>query len=151
MALETTEQLLVVMAPILIAVVQLSTAQFLQFLLVPIFDGILSFFISLCLSYLRPCKSLITNVSLSFHIMQFGTLAITTRLWYEGSSFSTEVLAIMFVVPMAIPHIVIVMWTFYKLVYCVNSQCGHQFKTVPTTLRKVALLLRNRHDYQELL
>ena len=79
-----------------------------------------------------------------------GILAITTGLWYEALLFSTEILVVMFVVIVVIPHILIFLLIFYKLVHYLNSHCGHHFKTVLTMLRRGALQLHKGHDYQEL-
>ena len=143
---------LIVMTPFLFALVQLPIVQYVPRLIVPILYGISSFFLSLFLSYLRPCKSLIMNLSLSFHAMLFGTLFITAGLWSEGFSFSTEILAVTFISVIATPHILIFIWTFYKfvLVHCVNSCHKCHLKTVMAVLRTAALPLHKRRDYEEL-
>ena len=72
------------------------------------------------------------------------------RAGYEAFLFSIEILAVMFVVIVVIPHILIFLWIFYKLVHYLNSHCGHHFNTMLTMLRRGALPLHKGHDYQEL-
>lgn len=105
--------------------------------------------ISFSLSYLRLCKSLIMNVSLSFHIMLFGTLAITTGLWYEGIFFSTEALAVTFVVLIVLPHNIDVDMSYISAL-CELSLWALYCKTVLTMLHRAAPLLHKKSDYQEL-
>ena len=79
------------------------------------------------------------NVSLSFHVMLLGIVLNTSSLWSQGYFLSTDIQAVTSVVLILLPHIAILMWIFYKLVYCVKSDDGHCCKTVPTMLKKVAL------------
>ena len=116
----------------------------------PITTGFLLFFLALSVSYVRPCKSLIMNMSLSFHSMLYGILSVNFELWMEDFSFSTETLAVTFVVVPTISHILILVWTGYKITRCVSSRYGCHLKTALAVLRRAALPLRRRHDYEEL-
>ena len=64
---------------------------------------------------MKPCKSLITNLSLSFHFLLAGIWCITFELWIYDFSFNTEALAAMIVVLTSIPHILILIWAGYKV------------------------------------
>ena len=77
--------------------------------------GCLCTVISVVLSYLRPCKSLRMNVSLSFHLTLIGIAGIMIALWEQDSFISTETLAVAFAVLMAIPHILMVIWVAYNI------------------------------------
>ena len=112
--------------------------------------GCLFCFASFLLSYVRPCKSLIMNLSLSFHFLLFGILSCGIGLWSEDFSFSTETLAVSFVVLPAISHILIIVWAGYKITSRVISQYGCHFKRTLTLLKRRVLPLHRRHDYEEL-
>ena len=112
--------------------------------------GFLFFFLSFSVSYVRPCKSLIMNLSLSFHLILFGILSVNFELWLRDFSFSTETLAVTFVVVPAISHILILVWAGYKITSCVSSRYGCHLKTALAVLRRAALPLRRRQDYEEL-
>ena len=77
--------------------------------------GVLYLFLSFTLSYIRPCKSLIMNLSLSFHVMLFGILSIGKGLWLKDFTFNTETLAVMFVVLPTSSHVLLIVWAGYKL------------------------------------
>ena len=100
------------------------------------------FFVSFSISYIRPCKSLIMNASLSFHLMLLDILGVDFALWMEGSSFSSEILALPFVIFPAISHTLILIWASCKIICWTYSHCKCHtlrslFKTlVPTFCRK---------------
>ena len=112
--------------------------------------GFLFLIISFIVSYVRPCKSLIMNLSLSFHLMLIGMLLSGIGLWVEDFSFGTEPLAVSFVVFTAIPHLLIFIWAGYKIANCVSSQYGCHPKTALTVFKRAALSLWRRHNYEEL-
>ena len=107
-------------------------------------------FASFLVSYVRPCKSLIMNLSLSYHFMLFGILSCGIELWCEDFSFSTETLAVSFVVLPAISHILIIVWAGYKITSCVNSRYGCHFKRALTVIKRGILPHQRRHGYEEL-
>ena len=82
--------------------------------------GVLFLLVSVLVAYFRPCKSLIMNLSFGYHLMLCGILDICIGLWIEDFSFSTETLAILFVVLPVISHLLILMWAGYKTTVCVS-------------------------------
>ena len=83
--------------------------------------GCLCFFLSLLLSYLRLCKSLIMNMSLSFHTTLFGLLGILVSIWEQNFMISTEAVAIAFAILPFIPHTMIMMWEVYNIMGQIGS------------------------------
>ena len=140
---------LCIMTPLLCGIVMFAIVRMIP---VPkhIATGFLLIFLALFVSYVRPCKSLIMNMSLSFHSMLFGILSVHVELWMEDFFFSTETLAVTFVVVPVIPHFLILVWAGYKITSCVSSHYGCHLKTALAVLRRAALPLRRRHDYEEL-
>ena len=54
--------------------------------------------VSLFISYARPCKSVLANLSLSYHIMVMGMLSIAVSLWKNDLSTGTETLKVLFII-----------------------------------------------------
>ena len=104
--------------------------------------------ISVVLSYLRPCKSLRMNVSLSFHFTLMGFAGIIITLWEQDTFISTETLAIGFAVLTAMPHVVM----FTLLVYsmsrhmCTKCHCDQKGKT----LKALAVMYCKKQNYDEI-
>ena len=82
--------------------------------------GVWFLFLSALIFCLRPCKSMIMNVSFGYHFMLCGILEIGFVLWVEDISFSTETLATLYVVLPVISHTLILMWAGYKITVCVS-------------------------------
>ena len=74
-----------------------------------------SFVTSLLVSYVRPCKSAIANLSLSYHFAMNGFLFLLYYLWKCNLSTSTELLELMLVIIPLISHIFIFIWAGYTL------------------------------------
>ena len=81
----------------------------------------LFFILSFILSYIRPCKSLIMNLSLSFHALLYGMVFVIRELWYGDLSYKTETLAVMFVILPTTSHIYILLWAVYKMTNCCRN------------------------------
>ena len=82
----------------------------------PVFSGLLLVHLSLLLSYLRPCKSLLANISLSYHIMALGILQVSITIWMRDSSTSTATLETLFFGLPMLSHMVVLGWGGYLLV-----------------------------------
>ena len=82
----------------------------------PVLSGLILILLSLLLSYLRPCKSLLANISLSYHIMALGILNVSITIWTSDSSTSTATLeTLIFGLPM-LSHMVVLGWVGHLLV-----------------------------------
>ena len=85
------------------------------------------------ISYLRPCKSLIMNMSLSFHATLLGVLGILLSFWEQNFLVSTEGVAVGFVILPLVTHTVIMMLAGYNIIISVQSRelCNlHIFKRI---------------------
>ena len=108
-------------------------------------------------SYVKPCKSAVANISLSFHMTMFGILNCTAYLWVYCLSVETYTLELMFIVTFLSPHILVALWAGYTLTKHTLTRFGYQFHGPGC---KVALsdmangvrlcLCRRQRGYQEM-
>ena len=90
---------------------------------------ILLWMMFVCLvSYVKPCKSAIANVSLSFHMALLGIFIAVQYLWwndpYVGSTYTLE---LTFIATLLTPHILVALWAGYTLTKYTLTKCGYQF------------------------
>ena len=109
-------------------------------------DALIFFLLSFCFSHMKPCKSLIANLSLSFHFLLAGIWCITFELWSYDFSFNTEALAAMIVVLTSLPHILILIWAGYKVV-CLLIPL---LKIARTIMSRAPRHCCRKNDHQEL-
>ena len=84
-------------------------------------------FLSLFISYVRPCKLTIANLSLSYHFMVLGIFHIAVYFWKHNPSIKTETLEKLFIIIPATSHILVFMWAGYRLTHQIMSHFGYQF------------------------
>ena len=116
-------------------------------------SGLVLIFISFFLSYIRPCKSTITNMSLSYHFMIVGILSITLELWKNDLSTTTESLKMTIIIVPVISHVLVLSWAGYALSCRIMSHFGFQcnLKAIVTELANaVRHSRRERGGYQVL-
>ena len=82
----------------------------------PTFSGIFLFSLSLILSYLRPCKSLTANISLSYHVMVLGFLHVALSLWRKDLLVSTGTLEMIFIGAPLVSHLLVMGWAITLVV-----------------------------------
>ena len=109
-------------------------------------------------SYMKPCKSAVANISLSFHMTIFGILMCLTYLWQIDLSVETYTLELMFIVTILSPHILVALWAGYTLTKHTLTRFGYQFRgpgckvSLSDMANCVRLCLYRRHrGYQEML
>ena len=111
-------------------------------------------FLSLVISYVRPCKSTIANLSLSYHHIMAGILSLAIHLWTNDLSTGTETLEMTFIIIPVISHILVFMWAAYKLTHRIMKHFGYHFncKVALTDIAKDLQLYchRRRCNYQVL-
>ena len=111
-------------------------------------------FLSLVISYMRPCKSTIANLSLSYHHIMVGILSLALYLWKNDLLTGTETLEMTFVIIPVISHILVFMWAAYTLTHRIMKHFGYHFncKVSLTDLAKDLQLYchRRRGNYQVL-
>ena len=128
------------------------------------YDIVLLVLSSFLISFARPCKSFLTNLSLSFHLMWSATTGVILMGWMSNGKLSSLLLVKLFTCVVLIPHILIISWAIYKLLHnirCVR-ECWFKTKTAGQQLRERVLgvqqsyesllpdRLENSRDYREL-
>ena len=108
--------------------------------------------------YMKPCKSAVANISLSFHMILYGILTLILYLWDVDLSVETYTLELMFIVTFLSSHILVAVWAGYALTKHTLTRFGYRFSGLGC---KVALsdmaycvrwcLCRRHRGYQELL
>ena len=108
-------------------------------------------------SYVKPCKSTVANISLNFHMTMFGILMCLTYLWEFDLSVETYTLELMFIVTFLSPHILVAVWAGYTLTKHTLTRFGYQFHgpgckvALSDMANGVRLCLCRRHrGYQEM-
>ena len=108
-------------------------------------------------SYMKPCKSAISNISLVFHMILFGGFWFTTHLWRHDLSVKTYTLELALIAILLTPHILVALWAGYTLTKYTLTRCGYQFHgpgykmALSDMANGVRLCLYRRHrGYQEL-
>ena len=76
-------------------------------------------------SYVKPCKSAIANMSLSFYMNLFGLLLCTTYLWENDLSVKTSILAATLVATLITPHILVTLWAGYTFTKYIRGRFGY--------------------------
>ena len=67
-------------------------------------------------AYARPFKSFSANVSLTFHFMWLVAVGGFFILWTQDFIMDTEVLSLVFLILMLVPHLCMLLWLCYKIV-----------------------------------
>ena len=108
-------------------------------------------------SYLKPCKSTIANISLVFHMTLFGIVLCASYLWVYELSVGTYTLELIFIACLLTPHTLMALWAGYTLTKHTLTRFGYQFHgpgckvALSDMANGVRLCLCRRHrDYQEL-
>ena len=116
------------------------------------FSGSLTFILlSFIISYVRPCKATLANLSLSYHSMVLGILGIVSHLWRHELSMETKPLIWMFIAVPMISHVLVSMWAAYTLACRIRSHFGCQFNCrAITNLASALNFHRRRSSYQVL-
>ena len=97
------------------------------FLLFPVFI-VLAFSVS----YLRPCKTLAMNMSLSFHLITIGLCAAVLALWMQDFILDAYSLETFLTVLLTFPHAVMLVWLIYQIIHRGNfiGKCFQKIRQV---------------------
>ena len=113
------------------------------------------FITSLLVSYIRPCKSAIANLSLSYHCTVLGLLCQAYVLWDSDHSIGTKRLELTIIILPLISHILVFVWVCFTVSHYVCVHFGHpsRCKTMGSQLKIiVSQCFHKRHGgYKELL
>ena len=72
-------------------------------------DTFIPLFLFLIISYTRPCKSKIANLSLSYHFLMSGIVGFLFYLWQYSLTFDT-----------VISHMLVLIWAGYKFFHLIQ-------------------------------
>ena len=91
---------------------------------------------SLTVSCIKPCKSIVANMSLSFYSFLFGVCGLAHYLWKLNVSTATEALELTFVLIVLAAQLPVLLWASYnsarylllKIKYLLNLPLLYQLK-----------------------
>ena len=105
--------------------------------------GFLFFALSLVVAYVRPCKSTLANLSLSYHVFMLGILEFGVSYW-DGLLLEQKHWSWLFILIPLVSHILAVSWA----VYSISQYVRRNWTDLSSVLRCV--YVRNRNGYQQL-
>ena len=115
--------------------------------------------IILCVvSYIKPCKQTIANISIIYHIVLYLILTLVYSFWWYDSSVETQTLEVTLIAISLGSHLLVALWANYILTrLAVRSLklrfggCGYISLALSNVPEKVRLCFRRRHrSYKEL-
>ena len=81
---------------------------------------------SLILTFLKPCKSSIANLSLSLHSAMLVVITIAYYLWRDDLSTPTKTLELTFILIPVVSHALVLTWAGYTLTRRILTHFGCQ-------------------------
>ena len=106
------------------------------------------------ISFIKPCKSTIANISLSFHTTLFGIFWCAFCMWQYDLSVETYTLEVTFIALLITPHILVALWagyTFIKLLLSKQVCCIKYKVTMNDISNCIRHSLQRRYvGYQEM-
>ena len=81
----------------------------------PLKLGMIIILPSFLVSYLRPCKDLVTNISLSLNLLLLRVLSFLITLWWQDMLLNSELLASLMITLTFIPHVMMLFWVLYHV------------------------------------
>ena len=81
---------------------------------------------SLILTFLKPCKSSIANISLSFHSAMLVVFFIAYDLWTSNIAAPTKTLELTFILIPVASHALVLTWAGYILTHRIMTHFGYQ-------------------------
>ena len=104
---------------------------------------------SFLIASVRPCKSKLANLSLSYHLMMMGVLGITCYLWSNDLSTGTKVLKYTIIIIPLISHLLVLAWLIRSIIRCIYSRWVYKIiyinTNMPLYLQKVMQLSSIKH------
>ena len=92
--------------------------------------AVVTILISFCVSYMRPCKSWLMNLSLSFHCTVVSLLCVVFGVWVENLVLSSHILAYVFIILLTVPHVLMLLWVGYSIVCYVREHRSQAYITL---------------------
>ena len=118
-------------------------------------SGYTAFALSLVVSYVRPCKSTLANLSLSYHVFMFGVLLLGKNYWCNDISVKTEALELTFIIIPFLSHMFVFFWVVYIIYRYVDiniflSQINVCLRNTFLSVCRQCFCCRKRNGYQKL-
>ena len=120
------------MIPGVLILLGLTYAILMSFLSLKNFNGLQPFTIGMIIilsaflvSFLRPCKDLLTNMFLSLNLLLLGVISFLTTLWWQDMLLNSKLLASCIITLTFIPHVMMLFWVLYPVLQRFNclSRC----------------------------
>ena len=107
--------------------------------------------ISLCLCYLKPFKSSLINLSVSFHVSIMAFIAGVTVLWLHDTLLPTLALAVTLSILVSLPHFIVLFCIVYKVIGCIAlfKKCITHVKRNSEAIAREALWRYENRDLEE--
>ena len=110
---------------------------------------------SIIISYIKPCKSPISNLSLIYHLFMLEVFIVAYYQWVGNLSVSTETLKLTFIIIPLVSHVMVSIWVGYMLIHYILTHFQCQLSDVRVILTDFAsglkqMFHRRRVHYQEL-
>ena len=121
--------------------------------------GVMWLILVCVVSYVKPCKSALANISLVFHTTLLGALTYAIHLWQYDLSVGTNTLEPTITAILLAPHILVAAWVGYTLTKHTLTRFGYQFhgpgcnvalSDITKGVRLCLCLYRRWRGYQEL-
>ena len=113
--------------------------------------GVAFFLFSSIISYVRPCKLTIANLSLSYHMMLAGIFNTALFLWSDMNIGTPPLKWTIIAAPM-ISHVLVLMWVGYRIMSYFRYQFNpHDCKVTLKTLVNTLKHFQRRHSGDQLL
>ena len=116
--------------------------------------GHLLFVLSLVVSYVRPCKSTLANISLSYHCFMMGVFQLFGLCGWEDDTYETERLELTLVIIPLLSHILVLCWALYTFcrwlkIHCLPwIFCPRIANTISGKFSRLALFWKSQNGYQ---
>ena len=107
-------------------------------------------------SYTKPCKQTIANVSIIYHVVLYFILVLIYSFWWNDSYVETQTLEGTLIAISLASHLLVALWASYILTRLAVRKLALQFGgytslALSNVADKVRLCFRRRHEsYQEL-
>ena len=89
-------------------------------------------------SYIKPCKSSISNLSLVYHFYMLGIMSVAYYLWGGSPNVPTETLELTLIIIPLVSHILVFIWAGYILIHYILTHFQCQLTDVRAALTDFA-------------
>ena len=136
---------------IMVTTILTSFADVFSMYIVGSYDIVLLVLSSFLIAFARPCKSFLTNLSLSFHMFWSATAGVILMIWAGNVNLNSLFLVKILTGISLVPHILIISWTIYKVLR--NIRCVRElwFKTKTACWQLRERVLGVQQSYENLL